>query len=339
MEANHGWGHIATLRIVDWGDKWINVSVTDAEGRTKIGNMSRNQYHRLLSDLRSLRVFELNSFSRDNVCDADLYRITVCDGRKRNRIQIYCPWDSISDSDTPATIAVGASYGSKPHADLVERLLEETRNYDLRWDICTYSFDPERRLIDTMNAEVADMFFTDQGELMYATIEFPEWAGGEAEEPDGCVVWHSADKLRTPLRIPHDVIDGGDDRGPGPLFPRPQNIIDTEQSYPPLGEPLTARDRKTEPLVQGRMLCNGKVAMCVATDDGTALIAYLTDHPSAYRSVLHLNDLTIHQKQIDIAPDGSRAAWINKGRLFVDDHLDLDCEWLVSTLESSVKDQ
>lgn len=337
MEASHGWGHIATLRIVDWGDKWIHVSVTDPEGRTMIGNMGRRQYRRLLSDLRSLRAFELNSFSRDNVCDADLYRITVCDGGKRNQIRIYCPWDSTGDSDTPATVVFGASPGSKPHADLVERLLDETKNRALRWDVCTYSFDPDRRLVNTNNAEVADVFFTDQGELMYAVTEFPEWAGGEAKEPDGCVVWHSPDKDREPLRIPYDVIDDGVNSDPGPLFPRPQDttetsIIDRRRSDLPRIE-----NSDLEHLAQSRTLCDGKVGLCIKSQDGTQLIAYLREHPAAYWSILWLDEASIHRKQIDIAPDGSRAAWIDRGRLFVFDHLNTDCESLVNRLESLVE--
>jgi hypothetical protein len=327
MEADHGWGHIATLRIVDWGDKWIFVSVTDGQGRGKIGNMGRSQYQRLLSDLKLLNAFELESFTRDNVNDADLYRIDIHDGQQRNRIRIYCPWENAAESDSPATFAAGSSAGSKPHSDLVKRLLEEVERDDLRWDVCTYLFQADRQFVNTKGTEVADVFFTSDGELMYATTEYPKWAGGTADEPDGCVVWHSADEKQEPQRIPFNVMDDG----PGPKFPRPESSINA--SYPVLPK---SENFEAQHLAQPRVLCDGRIGVCVKIQQGTQLIAYLLDRPSAYQPILRLDNLSVHRKQIDVSPDGSRAAWINEGRLFVTEHVAVDCGRLSQRLESSI---
>ncbi|NOX58673.1 MAG: hypothetical protein GXP29_07420 [Planctomycetes bacterium] len=334
LDADHGWGHIVTLRIVDWGDAQIHISVTDSARRQKIGHLSRTEYQRLIAELRSLRVFDLDSFSRDNVSDADLYRIDIRVGQQRNRIRIYCPWQDLGDTDTPGMFAAVYSVGSKPHGDLVRRLLHEAERDDLRWDVSTYSFHPDRRLVNTAGAEVEDVFFSDDGELNYATTEYPKWAGGSADEEEGCVVWHSADNpQQQPQRVPFDVIDGGDDEGVGPMFPRPTTVASA--AFPELP---TFEYFEVGHLAQRRVLCDGRVELCVKAKHGTRLIAYLRDHPSAYQPILWLDEVPVHRKHIDVSPDGTRAAWIDKGRLFVTDHVSTDCEWLLERLESSVEE-
>jgi hypothetical protein len=332
LDAGSNWGRIVTLRIVDWGDQWVHISVTDRQGRDKTGNMSRSEYQRLLSDLRALRALELKSFERDNVDDADWYRIDIRVGKEHNRLEVYCPWEDERDADTAGMFIAGHTAGSKPHADLVRRLLDQAQRDDLRWDVCTYAFDPDRHLVNTAGAEVEDAFFSDDEELHYATVEPPTWAGGTAAEEDGCVVWHSADRPAEPQRIPFDVTSGGHESGSGPIFPRPNSVADV--AFPE----LPALAFEVGHLAQPRVLCDGRVGVCVTNQHGTRLVAYLLDHPSAYWPVLRLDDLCVHQKQIDLAPDGSRAAWINNGRLFVTENVAIDCERLLEDLESSIKE-
>lgn len=334
LDASHGWGHIVTLRIVDWGDPQIHISVTDHAGREKIGYLSRAEYRQLIAELQSLRAFDLGSFTRDNVCDADIYRVDICDRQRQNRISIYCPWQNAADADTPAMYAAGNSRGSKPHADLVRRLLDEAERDSLRWDVCTFSFHPGRHLVDTERADVEDVYFADDGELMYATTEDPKWVGGSADEENGCVVWHSVDKQIGPLRVPFDVIDGGNNDGPGPRFPRPSTVANAE--FPELP---TIEYFEVEQLAQPRLLCDGRVALCVRAASGAELIAYLVDRPSAHWPILRLDNLYLDPKQIDIAPDGSRAAWIDTGRLIVADRVVTDCADLLERLQWSADER
>lgn len=335
MDAAHGWGHIVTLRIVDWGEPWIHVSAIDDQWRTKTGSIARAEYERLVRELRDLKAFELDSYFREGTFDADIYDIDIRVGSQHNQLRVYCPWIDMGDANVSAVVVSGNSRGSKPHADLVQRLLDESEKDYLRWDVCTYTFNPDRHLVSTVSTDVEDVYFTSEGELLYATMEHPKWAGGTAEETDGCVVWHSADKSSPPRRVPFDVIDYTPLKSLGPLLPRPETAPTVA------GQDLPEYDEgEARLLAQWRTVCNGRVGLGVTTgrfrsawDSGsTWLIAFLVDDRSATWR-LHLDDELVNHNQVDVAPDGSRVAWINKGRLFVSDDVGLDCDWLMERLE------
>ncbi|MCH8253029.1 MAG: hypothetical protein IID36_11305 [Planctomycetes bacterium] len=310
MKAFRGGDFPTILRIVDWGDTRIHISVTDDELRQRVGELSRPEYERITAQLRSLHALELDSFTDVPVSDADGYRIDIRIGGKRNRIRVYCPWASASDN-LP---------GSKPHAALVTKLLDLTKMDNLRWDVCTYSFHPDRRLVNTDGAYVEDVFFAKDGELMYATTEYHNSEGVATDEDPDWVIWHSADGGDASFRLPCDLDDLPGHWESVPLFKRPTILEDASVSKLP-----SLEDRDLFALVQPRVLCGGRIGVYVEFRYGTQLVACFIDNPTRTWPIVRLDDVDVDSQKIDLAPDGSRAAWIDKGRLFVTEHVLTDC--------------
>lgn len=313
-------GETFCLRIVDWGERTIHIAITNSSGARKIGALSRGQFQALAADLRDLGVLTLGSFDElYPYTDPDYHFVDVYIEGKHNKFMAKAPFDA-------AEIFPDATWhGSKAHAALVERLRRTESDYALHWEVDTYAFEPGHGVADTGTDGVEDVYFTSDGDLQYATSEYRR-PGNSPYRTEEWVIWHSLDRKRPPtaLRAPEvhasaDLVER--------MLPRPGSVSPTTPLLP------TIPGAKLHRLAQPRVFCDGRIGLCARSDRGWAIVAYLIAEPSATEPLFNPNSEDVNPLKIDVAPDGSRVAWVANKRLMVSDHIKIDCASLVSDLE------
>jgi hypothetical protein len=314
-------GETFSLRIVDWGERTIPIAITQFGGARKIGVLSRDQFHSLTADLRALGILELKTFHElfPYTCP-DFHFVEVTIDGKHNKFYAEAPYDFAEISPN------WTWHGSKPHADLLKRLRRTEKDYPLRWEVETYAFEPGYKVADTGTDGVEDVYFTSDGDLQYATPEYREVSENH-HVSESWAVWHSLDPKRPPTAVRAPEVDENTNLEEY-TQPRPETSSLAVPRLP------TIPGAKLHKLAQPRIYCNGRVALCARMDHGLAIVAYLLAQPSAHEFLFSPNTEDVNPLKIDVAPDGSRVAWVANERLMTSDDIKIDCDDLVERLES-----
>ena len=307
LDGRSSWGHVFELRLVDWGGQTVHVSGMDEEGYRFAGAMPPRQYHRFWRELNELGAFDLRSFTWE-VCDADEYILDINDGARHNRIHIVSPWED--EFKSPGVCVPGPASSSKSHAEVLRRLFAMATSEYVKRDGQSLTFYPDRILVDTSGRAVSEAYFDSEGRLNYGVVEYPSWYGGELDGDDAYVTWHTVGSSAAKRMKWDSYADEGQDNRP----PRP----DQPRTYDHATMPWMETIADDQLPVQPRLFGNGRVVLFVDCDAaGCRLMALDTQNTENRICVLALPDVSSSAAQFDIAPDGSVAAWIAEGQLYV----------------------